>query len=258
MNILMNPHISFHYAGLFHTEREWIHPERVESTYEIIYITRGNVFLREGDREYSLKKGQLLLLTPGVRHVGTTPSSDVGFYWVHFEVRNGKLPFEKRFFQRFENPYLFKELLHRNNLPEVPEYLVNAVLLHILSELCHLSSEGEARVDGTAEKIYEWIRINADARLTVKGAAEHFGYSPDHLSRICKAHFGVGVRTLTDRFLLARAKELLCNTDLYIKEIAAELYFSTDKAFLAFFKYHEGCFPSEFRDRFGRLHMNNK
>ena len=258
MNILMNPNVDFHYAGLFRTEREWIHPERIETTYEIIYVTKGEVWMREGETEFCLRRGQLVLLMPGICHVGSRPSTDVGFYWVHFTVSYGKLPFAQRQFDSFENAYLFKELLHYKNLPQAPAYLVNAVLLHILSELCYLSGERAPGYDGTAEKIYEWIRINADATLTVGKVAAHFGYSTDHLSRICKANYGIGARAMIDRFLLARAKELLCNTDLYVKEIAAELLFSDDKAFLGFFKYHEGCFPSEFRARFTRLHMNSK
>ena len=57
---------------------------------------------------------------------------------------------------------------------------------------------------------------------------------------------------------LARAKELLCNTDAYVKEIAATLGFATDKGFIGYFKYHEGCFPAAFRARFAKMHMNNK
>ena len=90
--------------------------------------------------------------------------------------------------------------------------------------------------DGRAEKLYEWIRINSDARLTVSRVAEHFGYSADHISRICKSRFGVSSKELINRFLLSKAKTLLSNTDKYVKEIAAELNFADDKAFIAYFK----------------------
>lgn len=60
------------------------------------------------------------------------------------------------------------------------------------------------------------------------------------------------------RFILFRAKELLCNTGLYVKEIAAELDFPSDKAFIQFFFYHEGVYPEQFRRRFSRTHLNKK
>ena len=257
MNILVNPSVTFSYAGLFRNGGEWIHPRRTESTYEIIYVTEGEVYMQEGDREIYAKKGQLFILAPGICHYGSKVTQRVSFYWLHFNIK-GSLPFEDRFFDSFENSYLFKELLHFNNLPKVAEHTVNSVLIRILSELCRISEEKAAGINAGAEKIYEWTRINASASLTVKQIAEHFSFSADHVSRICKKSFGVGAKVLIDRYILAQAKSSLSNTDKYVKEIAAELGFDDDKAFIGFFKYHEGCFPSEYRDRFGRLHMNRK
>jgi len=258
MNTLVNANIVFSYAGLFSTETEWIHPRRIEKTYEIICVTKGKVYMREGNRDYLIEPGQLILLSPNQLHYGTRVTCDVSFYWVHFTVNEGELPFEKRFFESFNDKYLFKELLHYNNLPRVPEYAVNSVLIHILAVLCHLSEKSTCSYNSISETLYEWIRINADASLTVKTVAEHFGYSSDHINRICKRNFGIGARTLINNFLLARAKELLCNTEKYVKEIAADLAFSSDKAFIGYFRYHEGCYPSEFRNRFGKTHMNKK
>ena len=258
MNALMNNNIVFSYAGLFSTEAEWIHPKRIEKTYEIIFVTKGKVYMREGEREYILEQGQVMLLSPNLLHYGTKKTSDVSFYWVHFTVNEGELPFEKRFFESFNDGYLFRELLHYNNLPRVPLYAVNSVLVHILAVLCHLSQKSSYSYNSIAETLHEWIRINADASLTVKAVAEHFGYSSDHINRICKRNFGIGARALINNFLLARAKELLCNTEKYVKEIAAELSFTSDKDFIGYFKYHEGCYPSEFRNRFGKTHMNKR
>ena len=258
MNIFTNPNVSFSYAGLFQSDGEWIHPRKIENTYEIIYVASGEVFMREGERDIYAKAGELFLLSPDVWHYGTKVTSGVSFYWAHFKIKNGELPFDASFFSKFENSYLFKELLHYNNLPNSPEYLVNAVLLHILSEMCRIAESAGAGYDGRAEKIYEWIRVNADAKLSVDKAAKHFGYSPDHISRICKSRFGMGAKELINRFLISRAKSALSNTDKYVKEIAADLEFDDDKAFIAYFKYHEGCFPSEYRNRYGRIHMNSK
>ena len=262
MNIFVNPNVSFAYAGLFQSDGEWIHPRKIESTYEIIYVTEGEVCMSEdtpsGTREIYAKKGELFLLSPDAWHYGTKVTKGVSFYWTHFRIKNGELPFSPELLVRFENSYLFKELLHYNNLPNSPEYLVNAVLLHVLSEICRISESAKSGYDGRAEKIYEWIRANTSARLDVTRIANHFGYSPDHISRICKSSFGVGAKEMINRFLIAKAKSALSNTDKYVKEIAADLDFEDDKAFIAYFKYHEGCFPSEFRNRYGKIHMNSK
>ena len=257
MNSLINTNIRFSHAGLFSTEDDWIHPRRIEKTYEIICVTRGTVCIYEEDRVYVAQRGQAILLSPHTVHGGSEITRDVGFYWVHFTVESGSLPFEKRFFERFESTYLFRELLHYNNLPKVPDYAVNSLLVHILSELCFISERDTQRYNSLAEQIYELIRTRATAELTVKSVADSLGYSPDHINRICKKYHGVGAGELINRFLLSYAKSLLCNTSKYVKEIASDLKFPNDKAFIGYFKYHEGCSPTEFRNRFGKIHMNH-
>ncbi len=256
MNTLSHPNLTCGMAGLFENDGDWLHPDRVEPTYELICVTRGEVCITEEDRPYCLREGQLLLLTPDRRHFGHRVSSRVGFYWLHFTLEQGSLPFDARLFDRFPRPELFREYLHTTSLPNPPEYLRSAILQHILATLCHLSGEWEPLPDAGAAKIYEWLRINADASLTVQKAAARFGYSADHLSRICRKNFGLGACALINRFLLQQAKAQLCNTECYVKQIASRLGFPDDKSFIAFFKYHEGCFPSQFRARFGKQPMN--
>ena len=257
MNILENPNIKFDYAGYFISDGKWIHPDRTEKTYELICVTHGVVHMfDEKTGNIRAEKGQVILLDKNTRHYGTCESENVRFYWVHFQLQNGNLPFSGRLFENFEQVYLFRELLHLCNLPQIPACAVNTVLVHILSELYRC--ETNSRFDRRGEEIYEWLRINASAALTVRTAAEHFGFSPDHLSRIVNKNFRCGAKELIVRFILLRAKELLCNTGLYAKEIAAQLDFPSDKAFIQFFFYHEGVYPEQFRKRFSRTHLNKK
>lgn len=257
MNILLNPNIEFDYAGYFISKGIWLHPDRTEETYELIYVTRGTVHLYDGIiGDIKAEKGQLIVLEPNSRHYGTQYSENVRFYWVHFKLNSGVLPFSKRLFEYFEQTQLFRELLHLCNLPDTADYEINAVLVHILSELCR-RAEPAKKYDRRAEEIYEWLRINASATLKAEAAAKHFGFSCDHLTRILRGTYGCGFKELCDRFILAEARGLLCNTELYVKEIASQLGFSSDKAFIGFFKYHEGLFPAQFRNSFSKTHFNN-
>lgn len=258
MNTIINANISFCYAGLFISDKEWIHPDRVEKTYEIIYVTRGEVFMNDGGKEYKITKGQALLLYPQTRHYGSKNTSGVSFYWIHFfNSGNVALP-ERGLYENIENSAIFKELLHFANLPQKPEYAINAVLCHILALMQYERERDANAPERIAEEIYEWARINASATLTAERTAAHFGFCADHLARILKKNFGIGTKELINRFVVAKAKELLCNTGKYIKEIATELEFTSDKAFILFFKYHEDVYPSQFREKFRKVHMNNK
>lgn len=257
MNILTNQNIAYDYSGLFKTETEWIHRERTEITFEIICVTEGTVYLCDSGTEYALTKGQCILLYPGTTHYGYRPSSGVGFYWVHFHAEPSDFPIPPGVYDGMERLTLFKELLHLANLPSVPVYAVNAVLIHILSLFLADYEKEESGASRLAGEIHEWIRINANAKLTVNAVASHFGFSCDHITRILRKSTGTGAKELIYKFTMAKARELLCNTGKYIKEISAELEFSTDKAFTAFFKYHEGTSPGEFRNRYSCTHMNN-
>ena len=257
MNAITNENLTVTHGGLFQSDDEWLHPHRIINDYEIIYVTQGEIFMEEGKRQIHAKKSELFILRPNILHGGTRSSRDVSFYWVHFKISGG-LPFEDLFFESFEDSYLFKELLHALHLPSKPKYLTDSIMAHVLGKLCYISEENAGSFDGTAEKIYQWIRINALADLTVASVAEKFNYSPDHLSRICKSRFKESAGEIIDRFLILRAKELLSHTSKYVKEIAADLRFKDDKAFIGYFKYHEGVSPTEFRKRYGMTYLNNR
>ena len=72
-------------AGKFVSQGEWIHPDRVISTYELIFVLHGTVCITEEKQVYHLKKNDLLLLEPGRRHFGHQASSNTSFFWVHFK-----------------------------------------------------------------------------------------------------------------------------------------------------------------------------
>lgn len=258
MKSLSSENVHFCYGGLFSTDGEWIHPSRTEKTYELIYVTNSQVFLTVGSEPVCADKGQLLVLEPGICHTGSQTTVGTSFYWVHFRLDGGELPFSKRFFPHFENSYLFKELLHYSFLPASPEYLVNAILVRLLAEMQYLAQGPAENADQTAEEIFEWLRSRVSAQLTVAEAAAHFGYSKDHITRLLRRQYGIGAKELIDSFLLNAARDRLANTGRYIKEIAGELGFSSDKAFIAFFKYHEGLSPSTFRNSFFKIHMNSR
>ncbi len=258
MTNLVHPGIFFDYGGLFSTSEEWIHPDRTERTHEIIYVTEGQVYMNDDGSEICLEKGQLLLLEANKRHFGYKKSSRVSFYWLHFHTDIPDFDIGNRFLARFDNAYLFKELLHYAFLSSDAREMVSSILVRILTEIKYLGSSNCAGKDKTAAEIYEWLRVNAKAGLTAKKTAKHFGFSPDHVSRLLKKHYGAGTKAITERLVLAKAKEMLNTTGKYVKEIAYELGFTDDKAFIGFFKYHEGVYPSAFRSRFYMIHMNNR
>lgn len=252
--------VSFRGAGLFQTGSAWTHPIRIESTYELIFMVCGTAYIESGGVRRALTKGCLLVLPPHEEHCGYAQSiGATSFYWVHFSPQNktGRIPLPE-FVPDFSAAHLFKELLHYSQLPNCPPYMATSVLTHLLAEIAFASLSQNIPLSKTASEVYEWARINADARLTVQKTAAHFGYNPEHLSRLIRKTYGVGLKPLLTSFTLQRAKELLCNTNYFVKEIAAQLSFPDTVSFVNFYQYHEKTTPTAYRSRYAKTHMNKR
>ena len=127
--------------------------------------------------------------------------------------------------------------------------------MHILTLLSYENSETKPKV---AEEALSYIQANANIELTASKVANHFDYSPEHLSRILKKHCGYTLKVLIDEAVINSAKGLLSNTNLSGKEISSLLKFPNSNAFVNFFKYHEGMSPSAFRSQFTLVSINSK
>ena len=247
--------IKFNGMGLFTTDKTWIHPDRCEKTYEIIYVTKGTVHLFEENTQYSLKKGDLILLKPHVFHGGFQKSTgDTSFYWVHIF---GNLPEDMcGACEQFQSGWLFRELMDYANTLLPNDEALRIVCEHILLNIrMHREKDGHLKL---AKDIYEWVRINTNAKLTIRKTALHFGYNAEHISRIIKREYGVRLKKIIDAFLIDKIKDSLVNTDYSVKEIAAITEFSDSSAMINFFKYHEKISPTTFRNLHTGVHMNLK
>ena len=246
--------LEFSEIGLFDTKAEWTHPDATVSTYEIIYVTEGQVHICEGDEEYHLERGDMLLLEPDVRHKGCrTSHGRTAFYWLHYKLYGEQsLPLPK-LSRPPEADVLsaLRELLH---LSAVSKRLSDIALAKLLFELIEERRSGNTR----AHEIDEFIRVNSSAPLTVSEVAEHFRLSADHIARLLKREFGYDTKTAIVRRRMLYLKSALLNTDMTLKEIAEECGFEDENSLVKFFKYHEKTTPTAFRNKFFHILKNNK
>lgn len=250
-----NKEIEFSSIGLFTTNSEWIHPVRCEETYEVIYVVEGVVHLFSGDSKYTLNKGELIVLEPGVVHGGSEASfGKTSFYWLHFtvpgEIEKGIV------LESFPDSYLFKKLLHYNNIPTQSGFMKDSITCHIIAEIANMAKSSHQT--SIAANIIEWVRINASAGLTVKKAAEHFGYNSDYISKLIKKEYKKSLKSIIDDYIIKKANEYLLNTGLSVKEISGFMGFENANTFVNFYKYHERISPARFRNSYFATHMNNK
>lgn len=130
-------------------------------------------------------------------------------------------------------------------------YLANALLRQGLHECTHQPAEqSKGKRNATYERIRYWLEgcysDNIDREIT----ARHFGITPAYLSRLFKEMSGISFHQQLTALRIEHAKDLLCRTDLMVKEIAAQCGFQNHVHFTRRFREITGVSPA----RYGRRH----
>lgn len=248
---------SYDMIGEFHSSGAWIHPRRIIHTYELILVLEGTVHIREGETAYALSPGDMLL-TPGVEHAGTREvTAPVAFYWFHFST---DLPVDIQYCHGrdlYELRQLLKRLLHITNTPGYSSHAADA-LGYLIYEQAALLKKEPLPAPVILRQITEYVRNNMCKGVTVSSTAAHFGYSPDHISRLFKKQTGTPLSAYIAARKIQFAKDLLLTTAQSVKQIAAALGFSHANHFIKFFLYHESITPSAFRAQYYNTHINDR
>ena len=246
-------------VGKFVSRGAWIHGERVIDSYEIIFVTKGEVFIKEADVRYHIKQNEILLLEPGLCHAGYKHSQDTEFFWLHWYGELERLKgFKHRKFEDTYNTVLyFRQMLSAKVMQRDSEY-IDCLTRLVLMEVCRsLDTDRLRSANPVVERACAWIRANLCAGITEEQVAAHLGYNTDYLRRLFKSAYSKTVKQYINERRMEFIKEKMLADSLSLKEIAAAAGFSEYKYFLKFFKYHEGLTPSEFASRHAYTRINS-
>lgn len=244
-------------VGKFISNGEWIHPNRIIDSYEIIFVTKGEVYINENGTEYHLKPDELLIIQPNQRHFGYKASTNTEFFWLHwYDEVNVAMKMKHR---KLENPYsislYFRQLLEAritHKTSESMDYLTRLILIELYS------GSRQPVVNHTVEKITSWIDANCHIAITTEEIANQFGYNADYLNRLFKSSFSKTIKQYIDDKRIEHIKGLMLRGDLPLKEISRLSGFSEYKYFLKFFKYHEKITPTQFYKQYAKMHINSR
>ncbi|KAB8287181.1 AraC family transcriptional regulator [Bifidobacterium ramosum] len=77
--------VEFVSIGQFVSGPGWRHSRRVIDSFELIFVRRGVLPIRVGERDMHVGAGEIIMLPRGVEHSGTAIiTDDLEFYWLHF------------------------------------------------------------------------------------------------------------------------------------------------------------------------------
>ena len=94
----------------------------------------------------------------------------------------------------------------------------------------------------------EYISLHLEDDLTLKGMAQQLKYSEYYLSRKFKQEMGVSFKDYLAERRLSRAKDLLRNNALTVREISERMHFCSPSYFAEQFKAVYGVSPSQWRE----------
>lgn len=101
--------------------------------------------------------------------------------------------------------------------------------------------------EGLVAQIKEYILLHLHEDTSLTALADHFHFSQEYLLRVFKKEEGVTILQYVNERKLERAKELLKDQDLQVKEVAEMLGFADTKYFIRFFRSKTGFSPKTYR-----------
>ncbi len=120
---------------------------------------------------------------------------------------------------------------------------------NVISEVSQIvAAESKNAPQDNSAKIKEFIDANAfDPNLCVTAIADRFHMSNSNLSHCFKNKFGMNISEYIHSLRLEKAKQLLVNTHLTIREIVSNVGYVQTSGFMRRFKATYGVTPTEYR-----------
>jgi len=99
------------------------------------------------------------------------------------------------------------------------------------------------------DRLCQYILTHLNEDLSLVRLAELHYFNPSYLSRLFKQEKGMNLSDYIEQCRIARAKELLQDRDLKVREVAAAVGYDAAHSFTRFFKKTTGVSPQEYRDQ---------
>ena len=218
----------------------------------LLLMLEGVLRFSEDGSAVELHSGQWYLQRPGLYQEGTVPSDSPRYFYVHFLGTFGEeVPPDSRLalsgaFSPITLVPVFRQLEKAAVLPTGGVLDQTIAFYQILQDL----REKSGRLpEDEALKMAAFLAENCEQPLRLEGLQRRFSYSPNHIVRLFRTHFGTTPHRYLTLSRVRRAQQLLLATDRSIAQIAAACGYEDRSVFLRAFRQTAGCSPREWRQR---------
>lgn len=133
---------------------------------------------------------------------------------------------------------------------DVHAHLLKAVLLHALGRLDTPAQPGHGRAHQLYESVCAHMQQHYRETLTRQGVAAAFGVTPSHLSRVFRTQGSMKLWDYVTLVRIDRAKLLLTQYRLPVKQVAAQCGFEDASYFCRVFRKRCQLTPEQYRERY--------
>jgi len=114
---------------------------------------------------------------------------------------------------------------------------------------CYINSNKKSHNVDLRDRILSYIEENyMDNALSLVSLSDSLKLNPTYVSYFFKEQVGENFINYISKLRINKAKELLCNTNISIQEIAEQVGYANSGVFIRAFKKHEGNTPGKFRE----------
>lgn len=258
-------------CGLFAASDSFIHTDRVPDFCVLIYVIDGCIYVTEGDTDYEVNAGKLLILKNGVHHFGKKKiQKGTKWIFVHFRISADcnaspfypdasplgaydataesilTLPkFLDSVSARFEKE-LKTFIEYAQSDDAYKKWFINQRLFLLLSSLA-VSTQGFSNNLTLSDRICRYLPDNIGVPFSSENIEKRFYLSYKYMSHLFKKEKGVTMQQYHNSVRMDEACRLLCSTLMSIGEIADKLGFSDVLYFSRCFRNYTGKSPSAYR-----------
>lgn len=258
-------------CGLFAASESFIHTDRVPDFCVLIYVIDGCIYVTEGDTDYEVNAGELLILKSGVHHFGKKKiQKGTKWIFVHFRISADcnaspfypdasplgaydstaesilTLPkFLDSVSARFEKE-LKTFIEYAQSDDAYKKWFINQRLFLLLSSLA-VSTQGFSNNLTLSDRICRYLSDNIGVPFNSENIEKRFYLSYKYMSHLFKKEKGVTMQQYHNSVRMDEACRLLCSTLMSIGEIADKLGFSDVLYFSRCFRNYTGKSPSAYR-----------
>lgn len=254
--------------------------------FEFNFVVKGNLYEHISGRSFTLREGDLLIMSPSVFHT-CCPDTDAICFNLLFRVEH--LEKIAASFEKYD-PGNYLSSLVKNKIytifslgedkEKISEIILNlyemsTVINHHMDlfenlnfetactsllvrlstfprhEYSFISQNTKRETAYTPEDMVRYIYDNFD-RISLDDTAARFGYSRCQFHRIIKQNTGKSFSDIILSIRMQRARHYLLNTVMPINNIAHLLGLDSTEHFSRMFKKHRGMSPKEYRNTFSR------